>query len=327
MPAKEGEHKVLKKKYLAAITAALIGISISGCATTSDSPELTVAVHDSIVVSDEQLAEFKKETGITVKLVKAGDAGAMTNKLILTKDQPIADMFYGIDNTFIGAAATAGILGDYKAVDFGDVCFNYDKNWFATHEQAAPETIDDLTKEEFRGLTVVENPATSSTGLAFLVATIGKYGESKWQSYWEALKANDVRIDSGWEEAYNVNFSGSAGKGNYPIVLSYSSSPAFEEDTVSIDDGCFRQTEYAGLLTGGSQVEGAKKFIDFLLADEFQKTIPDTMYMYPVSTKVALPEAWATKAPASLNAVVVDSKLINANRSSWLKAWDAIFKN
>ncbi len=318
---------MLKKKYLAFMTAALIGISISGCATTSEDAELTVAVHDSIVISDEQLAEFKKETGITVKLVKAGDAGAMTNKLILTKDQPVADMFYGIDNTFIGAAATAGIIGDYKPIDFGDVCFNYDKKWFATHEQAAPETIDDLTKEEFRGLTVVENPTTSSTGLAFLVATIGKYGESKWQSYWEALKANDVRIDSGWEEAYNVNFSGSAGKGNYPIVLSYSSSPAFEEETVSIDDGCFRQTEYAGLLTGGAQVEGAKKFIDFLLADEFQKTIPDTMYMYPVSTKVALPEAWATKAPASLNAVVVDSKLINVNRSSWLKAWDAIFKN
>lgn len=293
----------------------------------SEAAPLTVVVHDSVVITDEQLAEFKKQTGIDVVLVKAGDAGAMTNKLILTKNQPIGDVFYGIDNTFIGAATEANIVGDYSAIDFGDVCFNYDKNWFSTHEQAAPETIDDLAKPEFQGLTVLENPTTSSTGLAFLIATVGRFGAEGWTKYWESLKANDVRIDSGWEEAYNVNFSGSAGKGNYPIVLSYSSSPAFEENTASIDDGCFRQTEYAGLLRGGANTEGAKKFIDFLLSDGFQKTIPDSMYMYPVSSTVTLPEAWASNAPAASNAVAVDSKLINANRSSWLKAWDAIFKN
>ena len=315
------------KKYLAAFVGIALAIGLTGCATNSQAAPLTVVVHDSVVITDAQLAEFKKETGIEVKLVKAGDAGAMTNKLILTKDQPIGDMFYGIDNTFIGAAAEAKILGEYSAIDFGDVCFNYDKTWFTNHEQAAPETIQDLTKPEFKGLTVVENPSTSSTGLSFLIATVGAFGADKWTKYWEDLKANDVRIDAGWEEAYNVNFSGSAGKGNYPIVLSYSSSPAFEENTASIDDGCFRQTEYAGLLTGGSQVDGAKKFIDFLLSDSFQKTIPESMYMYPVSTKVALPEAWSTKAPAATNAISVDSKQINANRSTWLKAWDAIFKN
>ena len=316
-----------KKNYLAVFAAFALTIGLAGCAPQSEAAPLTVVVHDSVVISDAQLAEFKNETGVTVKLVKAGDAGAMTNKLILTKNQPIGDLFYGIDNTFIGAAEAAGIVGEYSAIDFGDVCFNYDKNWFSTHEQAAPETIDDLIKPEFQGLTVVENPSTSSTGLAFLLATVGKFGADKWKNYWEALKANDVRVDSGWEEAYNVNFSGSAGKGNYPIVLSYSSSPAFETATASIDDGCFRQTEFAGLIKGGAQTEAAKKFINFLLSDSFQKTIPDTMYMYPVNTKITLPEAWATNAPAATNAISVPAAEINANRSSWLKAWDAIFKN
>lgn len=315
------------KKYLAAVALLAMSLGLSGCAAEPENEVLTVVVHDSIVITESQLAEFKSQTGIEVQLVKAGDAGSMTNKLILTKDQPIADMFYGIDNTFLGAATSANIVTDYSAINFGDVCFNYDKTWFSTHEQAAPESIEDLIKPEFKGLTVLENPSTSSPGLAFLIATVGKFGEDNWTKYWEALKANDVRVDSGWEEAYNVNFSGSAGKGNYPIVLSYSSSPAFEENTVSIDDGCFRQTEYAGLLRGGKQVDGAKKFVSYLLSDTFQKTIPDNMYMYPVSTSVALPEAWATKAPAASNAVAVDSKLINENRSSWLKAWDAIFKN
>lgn len=320
------------KKYLAALAAAAIAIAISGCATDSKAASLTVAVHDSVVITDAQLADFKKQTGIDVTLVKAGDAGALTNKLVLTKDQPIADMYYGIDNTFLGAATVAGAVSDYQAIDFGDVCFNYDKHWFTSHEQAAPETIDDLLKPEFRGLTVVENPATSSTGLAFLAATVGKYDEDRWANYWESLQANDVRIDAGWEDSYNIDFSGSAGKGNYPIVLSYSSSPAFEvrEDgesqTASLDDGCFRQTEYAGLLTGSANVEGAKKFIDYLLSDGFQKTIPDNMYMYPVSTNVELPEAWAKFAPAATNTISVETDVINANRSAWLKAWDAIFR-
>lgn len=320
------------KKYLAVTFGILFSISISGCSASSEAAPLTVVVHDSVVITDQQLAEFKSQTGITVELVKAGDAGAMTNKIILTKEQPIGDMFYGIDNTFIGAAEEAKVVRDYKAIDFGDVCFNYDRQWFATHEQAAPESIDDLLKPEFRGLTVVENPTSSSTGLAFLAATVGKYGDAGWQNYWQALKANDVRIDAGWEDAYNVSFSGSAGKGNYPIVLSYSSSPAFELEadgtsrTVSIDDGCFRQTEYAGLISGGSQVEGAKKFIDFLLGDSFQKSIPDSMYMYPVSTTVAVPEAWANNAPAAINAVSVSAKAISSFRSTWLKAWDAIFR-
>ena len=147
------------KKYLAAFVGIALAIGLTGCATNSQAAPLTVVVHDSVVITDAQLAEFKKETGIEVKLVKAGDAGAMTNKLILTKDQPIGDMFYGIDNTFIGAAAEAKILGEYSAIDFGDVCFNYDKTWFTNHEQAAPESIDDLTKPEFKGLTVVENPS------------------------------------------------------------------------------------------------------------------------------------------------------------------------
>lgn len=315
-----------KKKYLAVVIATAIAFAVSGCSTESKAASLTVAVHDSVVITDQQLADFKKQTGIEVTLVKAGDAGAMTNKLILTKDQPIADMFYGIDNTFLGAATAAGIVGEYKPIDFGDVCFNYDKQWFEKHEQAAPETIDDLLKPEFRGLTVVENPATSSTGLAFLAATVGKYGDDQWQSYWESLKSNDVRIDAGWEDAYNVDFSGSAGKGNYPIVLSYSSSPAYEATTASIDDGCFRQTEYAGLLTGGANVEGAKQFLDYLLSDGFQQTIPESMYMYPIASKVALPEAWSANAPAATNAVTVEPARINANRTAWLKAWDAIFR-
>lgn len=305
----------------------------------SNSNELTVVTHDSAVFPEELLAEFKAETGITVKQVKAGDTGAMVNKLILTKDAPIGDMFYGIDNTFMPLALENGIyfatdsyLDDQEppVINFADVCINYDREWFSRNETAPPTSIADLTKPAFKGLTVLTNPTTSSPGLSFLAATVDTFGESGWQQYWTALKSNDVKIAAGWEDAYFTDFSGSSGKGDYPIVLSYSSSPAFEirEDgksqTISLLDSCFRQYEYAGALTNGKNEIGSAKFIQFLLSEKFQAALPESNYVYPVLAGVALPATWAEFAPAATSFVGGDLD-VGAKRQEWFDAWREIF--
>lgn len=287
--------------------------------------------HDSAVFSDDVLATFKKETGITVTQVKAGDAGEMTNKLVLTNKSPIADVVYGIDNTFAGVAIDNQVIdGKLAAIDSSDVCFNYDLYWFALHEQPAPTTIDDLTKPEFRGLTVVTNPTSSSPGLAFLAATVSRFGDAGWQQYWRALKANGVKVDAGWEDAYFTDFSGSSGKGDYPIVLSYSSSPAFEirdggqSQTESLLDGCFKQTEYAGVIKGTHNAAGAAKFVKFLQSKAFQATLPETNYVFPIDKSVKLPKDWAEFAirPES---TIGDELNLDANRKDWFAKWNDIF--
>lgn len=326
-------YKIIAVVALAATTA----LGVAGCSASSPRetatplPELTVISHDSFVISDAQLAEFKKQTGITVTLVKAGDAGALTNKLVLTKDAPLGDVFFGVDNTFLGLAQSNGVLdGDAIEIDFGDVCMNYDKAWFATKGIAEPTSIDQLTQPAYKNLTVLENPSTSSPGLAFLAATVGKYGEAGWQNYWAGLKANGVKVAAGWEEAYYTDFSGSSGKGAYPIVLSYSSSPAYEvrengqSGTASILDGCFRQTEYAGVLAGAKNPAGALEFISYLRSKSFQKSIPESMYVYPIDTTVALPADWSKWATVASKPYGADLD-VNANRKSWLSAWRAIF--
>lgn len=325
-------------KFIAGIALAITAsATMTGCSSAKPEVEstpladLTVVTHDSFVMSDALLAEFKAQTGITVHLVKAGDAGALTNKLVLTKDAPIGDAVFGIDNTFAGVASANKVIdGELTAIDYGDVCMNYDKEWFAAKGVAAPTSIEQLTLPTYKGLTVIENPNTSSTGLSFLVATVDKFGESGWDDYWKSLKANDVKIDAGWEDAYYTDFSGSSGKGAYPIVLSYASSPAYEvrangeSGTASILDGCFRQTEYAGVLSNAKNPAGAKLFVEFLLTDSFQTTIPEAMYMYPISTKVGLPADWSKWAQVAEKPL--GTKLdINANRKNWLAAWSAIF--
>jgi thiamine transport system substrate-binding protein len=325
------------KKFAPIAAATVIALALTGCAPMGDATptEVTVVTHDSAVFTDDVIAEFKSQTGITIKQIKAGDTGAMTNKLVLTKEAPIGDVVYGIDNTFSGVAIENEIIdGELAPVNFGDVCFNYDKAWFANNEQPAPTSIKDLTKPAFKGLTVLTNPTTSSPGLAFLAATVDVFGENAWEQYWTALKANEVKVAAGWEDAYFTEFSGSSGKGAYPIVLSYSSSPAFEvrdsgdfageSQTASIDDGCFRQTEYVGVLKKAKNQTAAKKLAEFLLTEPFQKTLADNMYVYPILGTVELPKAWADFAPPAKN-TFGGSLEISKNRKVWLTKWSEIF--
>ena len=311
-------------------TAVLIVIAVNNTGTIKIK-DLTLAVHDSFIMNESQIKEFDKQTGYNLKIVKLGDAGSLTNKLVLTKDAPIADAVFGIDNTFAGVAKSAGIIdGELIATDFGDVCFNYDRTWFSTHKITPPSAVKELVKPVYKNMSVIENPNTSSTGLSFLAASVEIFGEKNWPAFWKALKENGVKVDDGWESAYYTDFSGSSGKGAYPIVLSYGSSPADEvradgkSQTAVITDGCFRQTEYVGVLKKAKNPVGAKKLIDYLRSPEFQVTFPTAMYMYPAVTGVAIPDSWSSFA-SKAERTFGDTLDINVNRKIWLAMWSEIF--
>ena len=238
--------------------------------------------HDSFAVSDNVKATFESANNVTLQFIKSGDAGAALGKAILAKGQPLADVFYGVDNTFLSRALTEGIYEPYNSpvlagipdafkldptngalpVDYGDVCLNYDKAYFSQHAIAPPANLEDLAKPEYKDLVVAENPATSSTGLAFLLATIGHFGDPAYLDYWRSLRANGLLVVDSWDTAYNTEFSGSAGQGPRPIVVSYGSSPPFEvidatqplteapTAAVVSDGSCFRQIEFVGILKG-----------------------------------------------------------------------------
>lgn len=306
----------------------LLVVNITGGTKVKD---LILAAHDSFVMSSAQIKDFDTKTGYNLKILKLSDAGSLTNKLVLTKDLPIADAVFGIDNSFAGVAMKAGIIeGKLVATDYGDVCFNFDRAWFELHKIPAPTSVKELVKPMYKGLTVIENPNTSSTGLSFLAASVEIFGQQQWPTFWRSLKANEVKVADGWEAAYYTDFSGSSGKGDYPIVLSYATSPADEvrEDgksqTVAITDGCFRQTEYVGILKKAKNPQGAEKLIEYLLALDFQKTFPTSMYMYPAIPGAPIPESWANFA-GKVDRTYGDTLDINADRKVWLSKWSEIF--
>lgn len=333
----------------------------SAAATTSEaSPSaptgggtVTLITHDSFNLDKKMVAEFEKSSGIKLVLLAQGDAGAMTNKLVLTKDKPLGDLAFGVDNTFATRALKAGVFQPYAApaskngadrfdveqdsmltaVDYSDVCINVDHAYFTNAKLAEPKSLEDLAKPEYKNLLVVPSPATSSPGLAFLLATIGKFGADGWQDYWKSLRANGVKVTGGWNDAYSVDFSGSAGKGKRPIVLSYASSPPFEvkdpakpAPTSALLDTCFRQVEYAGILTGAANPEGAKKVIDFLLSPEVQASLPTQMYVYPVDQQAEVPADWKKFAPQAEKPFTVDPDQITAHREEWIDTWTELME-
>jgi thiamine transport system substrate-binding protein len=314
-------------KKLALLVVALA--ALTGC----QAPENTLvrlAAHDSFVMSDELIAQFESETGYELDILRLGDTGSLTNQLILTKNAPVADAFFGIDNTFLGRAEAEDVFDSAPvAIDYSDVCFNYDIAWFDAQGLTPPGSWRNLTNEQYRGLTVVTNPNFSSPGLAFLATTHAGFDTPEEVSnYWRALRDNDVKVAGSWEDAYFSDFTRYGG--NHPIVLSYASSPSAEVNddgtpgTRSLLKECFRQTEFAGVIAGSANEPGAQALVDFLLGDDFQRSVPEAMYVYPAVSGVEVPEAWA-KFATPATSTIGDTLDIDGNREQWLTDWSDIF--
>lgn len=334
----KARNKTAKGLITMAIAVALVGCSVVDQAKLSTGDTVTVLTHDSFSISDEAKAAFEKETGMKLVTTAPGDAGMVLNQLVLNKDNPTVDAVFGIDNFSAQRALDEGVIAEYTpdkdpgadvrighltAIDRGDVCLNADVAYFKSRNLALPASFADLTKPEYKDLLVVTNPVTSSPGLAFLVGSIDQAGDA-WQQYWSDLLDNGTKVVDSWSDAFYSDFSAADGKGAYPLVLSYASSPAYGAGSfVSVPGTCVAQTEYAGVVKGAKNEEGARKFIDFLLSDAVQADIPKLMYMYPVAD-VQLPADWAKYAIRPKNSITPDPKVVAANRETWQKQWSQL---
>ena len=329
---------------------------LASCAPKG-STTLTVMTHDSFAISESVVKSFEEANNVKVSFLQSGDAGSVLNQAILTKDAPLADVLFGVDNNFLSRALEADIFEPYRSpvlddvpsefilddtfravpVDYGDVCINYDKTYFAENNLPIPQTFEDLAKPEYKGLLVVEDPATSSPGLAFMLATRAYFGDS-FLDYWQSLKDNGVVVVDGWETAYYTNFSASSGKGPQPMVVSYASSPAAEvffasepltespTGSIVASGMCFRQIEFAGILKNGQNRDLAQKFVDFMLSKQFQEDMPLNMFVYPVNQTAQLPEVFTNYAQVTDQPAAISYAEIAANRDAWIEAWTEVMK-
>ena len=352
----------------AAVLSSVLLAACSGGSTTAANPAptpsvvpssyapttVTLLTHDSFALTETLLTDFTARSGITVKVVTGGDAGEVVNKAALTAGNPEGDVLFGVDGTLLSRAVRAGVFDPYVSpaasdvspelraatsetvtpIDYGDVCVNADDAWFTAKGIPKPTTLADLVDPRYRDLLVVENAATSSPGLAFLLATIARYGEDGYEDYWRSLRANGVKVVNGWTEAYESEFS-AGGKGSRPLVVSYASSPPAEivyaadpkpttPTTSVLTDGCFRQVEYAGVLRGTTHPEAARAVVDWLLSPEVQADVPLSMFVFPARTGTPLPAVFTKFAARPAETLTIDPTVIDAQRSAWIEAWDQV---
>jgi len=344
-----------KRRLAAVILVAAAAVAVAGCGGEEAAPtEVVLLTHDSFAISKEVKAAFEKESGLTLRVLQGGDANETLNRALLTAGDPQGDVIFGIDDSVLSRALEGDLLEEYVSdgledvdpeyaeadghvtpIDHGEICLNVDRAWFADRGIEPPSTLEDLTEPSYRDLLVVENPATSSPGLSFLLATVDRFGEDGWEAYWQALRANGVLAVDGWEEAYTQQFSGAAGSpGKRPIVVSYATSPAAEvifaskpldtAPTAAVEDGCYRQVEYTGILRGATNEDGARALIDFMLSERFQADVPGSMFVYPVRADVALPEAFVEHAIVPANPLQLPADDIDENRDRWVARWTEI---
>lgn len=334
-----------------------------GTAATAEATTVRLLTHDSFDVSDEVLEAFTAETGIRVEILRGGDAVSVVNQAILTAGDPEADVLFGIDDNLLTAAAEAELFEpvdvdldgvpeelrvgpdhDVVPIDRGDVCVNYDRAGLADRGLEPPSSLAELADERYAGLLVVEDPSTSTPGLAFLAATVAaeRAGDldGTWQELWEDLVDNDVVVVDGWEQAYYGEFSGPSGEGNRPLVVSYASSPPVEvvfsadyeatgelpdeAPTGVVEGTCIRQVEYAGVLAGTDHPEAAAALVELLLSPAFQAEVPDLMFVYPVLDGIELPEVFTRFSAVPADPYRLSPDEVGAERADWVETWTSI---
>ena len=357
-------HMPVRAARATVAAAALGALALTGCSLTgteepaepttsavegegsegSGGGTVVLATHESFHLPKKLVRAFEEETGHTLEVRAAGDAGTLATKLSLTADNPIADAAFGIDNTFASRPLGEGAFAEVSTtvtppeeyalpegedrlvpIDSASVCVNVDTAWFDREGIEPPRTLADLTHPTYADLLVTPGASTSSPGMAFFLATVAEYGEG-WQDYWTDLLANGAKVVDGWEDAYYGDFTAGSEAGTRPIVVSYDSSPAFTvkdgaSTTAALLDTCFRQVEYAGVLEGADNPEGAEALVDWMLSDEVQSALPESMYVFPVMPDATIPADWAKFAPQPTDPYVVSPEEIAANRERWLTEW------
>jgi thiamine transport system substrate-binding protein len=320
-------------------------------ASISDS-KLTLVAYDSFWVSEGILETFEAETGIAVEVLTTADTGSMVSQAILNSANPIGDVMWGVDNTFLCRALINDIFVPYETpalvdvhdellvdpqhrvtpVDFSDLCINYRLGELSALGLQPPRTLGDLRRPEYAAALVTENPETSPSGMGLLLASIAEYGEDGWEDFWRDLAEGGVAVEASWSEAYNGRFA--PGSGDRAMVMSYATSPVYEllnseselgaPPTQALLNACFRSIEFAGVLAGTDNPRGAALLVDFLVSTTMQEDLPLSMYVFPANKLAQVPDEFTKYASVPREPITVAPDVIEANRDSWTDRWTDI---
>ncbi len=307
-----------RKSFVAVLSTVLLTVLVAILATScqeAESKNLTVWTYDSFVSEwgpGAALAKlYEEKAGTKVEFVSKGDGGGLLAAVLNAGKKAEADIVIGLDDNTAGQALGTGLFSSVKLsnlpkidpkllVDEKNRLIPYDYGnfaiiWDSESGITPPASLEDLTKPEYAKKLILMDPRTSTPGLGFLAWTQAVYKEN-WQDYWKRLGPSVLAMTPGWDTGYGL-FT----KGEAPLVLSYSTSPAYHKSYENTErykalvfaEGHSAQIELAGLLSSSKHKKEAEKFLDFLISEEAQAILPETQWMYPANGSTVLPASFS----------------------------------
>jgi len=279
---------------------------------------------------------FEAECGCEVDFVSVADGVALLNRVRLEGAATKADVVLGLDTNLTAEAKATGLFAPHGKVEdvnvpggWSDAVFvPYDYGYFAVVYDTEklknpPQSLKELVEGDPAQKIAIQDPRTSTPGLGLLLWMKSVYGDGAADA-WAKLKGRVLTVTPGWSEAYGL-FT----KGEAPMVLSYTTSPAYHmiaEKTdryqaASFAEGHYLQIEVAGITTTGAKNPLAQKFMTFMTGPGFQDAIPETNWMYPAGrTDKPLDPAF-DKLVEPAKALLLSPEEVAANRKAWVDEW------
>ena len=306
-----------------------------------DKKVLTVYTYESFVSEwgpgPKVKAAFEKTCDCTVNFVGVADGVALLNRLKLEGASSKADVVVGLDTNLIAEAKETGLF-EASGIDASaakvpggfkdDVFVPYDYGHFAVVYDTQtlknpPKSLKELVEGDPSQKIAIQDPRTSTPGLGLLLWVKSVYGD-KAPEAWAKLKDRVLTVTPGWSESYGL-FT----KGEVPMVLSYTTSPAYHMvaehseryQAASFEEGHYIQIEVAGLLKNAPEKELGKTFLSFILTPGFQDAIPENNWMMPViTTSQPLPDAF-NKLVQPTKTFLMSPEEVAKNRKAWIDEW------
>lgn len=323
------------------IAAAVAALAVTSVAAQAADKTLTVYTYESFISEwgpgPKVKAAFEKTCDCKVNFVGITDGVALLSRLKLEGASAKADVVLGLDTNLTAEAKETGLF-EASGVDTAavkvpggfkdDVFVPYDYGHFAVIYDSKvvtnpPKSLKELVEGDPAQKIAIQDPRTSTPGLGLLLWVKAVYGDKAGEA-WQKLNRRVLTVTPGWSEAYGL-FT----KGEVPLVLSYTTSPAYhivaDKETryqaAAFSEGHYAQIEVAGLLKNAPEKELGRAFLRFMLTPGFQDAIPENNWMWPAAaTSAPLDAAFDTLVKPE-KTLLFSPEEVAKNRKAWVDEW------
>ncbi|MBB3236187.1 thiamine ABC transporter substrate binding subunit [Phyllobacterium endophyticum] len=321
------------------ITACILALALAVPAKADG--KLTVYTYESFTAEwgpgPKIKQAFEKQCSCSIDFVAVTDGVALLNRLRLEGKSTKADVVLGLDTNLTHEAKETGLFAPH-AIDTSsieipggykdDTFVPYDYGYFAviydTHKMKdPPASLKQLVEGGPKDKIVIEDPRTSTPGLGLLLWVKSVYGDKAGEA-WARLKDRVLTVAPGWSEAYGL-FT----KGEAPLVLSYTTSPAYHiiaekndrYKAAAFEEGHYLQVEVAAQTANGAKNPLSAQFLAFITSPAFQDTIPESNWMFPAAkTSGPLNPAFDTLVKPA-KTLIFSPEEVARNRKAWIEEW------